>query len=124
LIDSRTFKLPHYWGLRQFSKFIRPGYQRVGFTCGNCSMDATLGQNVKPVAFQSAGGKIVVVVINDQSVSQVISLLSLPAGTYDITGVDPTSGQSPVTYPAQTIGAGQTLSVTFPAQAILTFAQR
>jgi hypothetical protein len=129
LIDrdlSRSFKLPHYWGLRQFSHFIRPGYQRVGFACTqNCPPpDPTIGEIVKPLAFKSAGGKIVAVVTNDQTVAQPISLLSLPAGTYDITGVDPTSGQSPVTYPTQTIGAGQALTVTFPAQAILTFVQR
>ena len=121
---SGVFKFPAFYALRQFSHYIRPGYQRVGFVCGNCSQDATLGQNVKPLAFQSAGGKIVAVVINDQAVSQPISLLSLPAGTYDITGVDPTSGQTPVTYPTQTIGAGQALTVTFPALAILTFVQR
>jgi hypothetical protein len=121
---SGVFKFPAYYALRQYAHFIRPGYQRVGLLCGNCSLDPTIGQNVKPLAFKSAGGKIIAVVINDQSVSQPISLLSLPAGTYDITGVDPTSGQSPVTYPTQSIAAGQALTVTFPAQAILTFVQR
>lgn len=121
---SKTMKLPVYYALRQYMHFIRPGYQRVGTTCSNCSTDVTLGQNVKPLAFQSPAGKIVVVVINDQAAAQSISLLSLPAGTYDITGVDPTSAQSPVTYPTQTIGAGQALTVTFPSLAILTFAQR
>lgn len=121
---SRTMKLPVYYVLRQYMHFIRPGYQRVGTTCSNCSTDVTLGQNVKPLAFQSPAGKIVVVVINDQAAAQAISLLSLPAGTYDITGVDPTSAQSPVTYPTQTIGAGQALTVTFPSLAVLTFVQR
>lgn len=121
---SKTVKLPPYYALRQYSHFIRPGYRRVGATCANCSTDATTGQNVKPVAFQSPAGKLVVVVINDQSGSQAITLNGLPAGTYDITGVDPAHAQSPVTYSAQTIGAGQAVTVTFPAQAIVTFAQR
>jgi hypothetical protein len=122
---SNVYKFPPFYALRQYSHFIRPGYRRVGMTCSNCTTaDATLGQNVKPVAFKSPAGKVVVVVINDQSFSQSIALLSLPAGTYDITGVDPTTGQSTATYPTQTIGAGQALTVTFPSQAILTFAQR
>ncbi len=121
---SRTVKLPQYYSLRQFSHFIRPGYRRVSANCSGCSMDATLGQNVKPVAFQSPAGKFVVVIINDQSGTQSVTLNGLPAGTYDITGVDPAHGLSPVTYTAQTIGAGQAVSLTFPAQAIVTFAQR
>jgi hypothetical protein len=123
---TNIFKFPAFYALRQFSHYIRPGFQRVGFACTqNCPPpDLTIGEVVKPLAFKSAGGKIVAVVINDQTVSQAISLLSLSAGTYDITGVDPTSGQSPVTYPTQTIGAGQALTVTFPARAILTFVQR
>ncbi|MBI3664264.1 MAG: hypothetical protein HY234_14595 [Acidobacteria bacterium] len=129
LIDTdlqRTFKLAIYYGLRQFSKYIRPDYVRVGFACTqNCpAPDSTTGEIVKPVAFRSPAGKIVAVVINDQSASQSISLLGLPAATYDIVGVDPGNAQSPVTYPAQTIGTGQALTVTFPAQGILTFAQR
>ncbi len=121
---SKAIKLPIFYVLRQFIHYIRPGYRRVGTSCSNCATDVTVGQNVKPLAFRSPAGKIVVVVINDQAVSQAISLLSLPAGTYDITGVDPTSAQATITYSTQTIGAGQALTVTFPALSILTFAQR
>ena len=123
---SKTIKLPVYYGMRQYSHFIRPNDVRVGMTCTmNCPLpDPALGAVVKPVAFRSPGGKIVVVVINDQTAAQSISLLGLPAGTYDITGVDPGNAQSPVTYPVQAILAGQALTVTFPAQSILTFAQR
>jgi hypothetical protein len=121
---SRTMRLPVYYVLRQYMHFIRPGYTRVAATCSGCSSDATVGQNVKPVAFKSPGGKIVLIIMNDQSGTQYATLNGLPAGTYDITGVDPAHGQSPVTYTSQTIGAGQSVTLTFPAQAVVTFAQR
>jgi hypothetical protein len=120
---SRFYKFPQYYGLRQYSRYIRPGYRRVGVTCAACTLDSTVGQNIKPVAFQSPSGALVVVVFNDQAVAADISLSGLPAGTYDITGVDPaaTTGR---TYSSQTIGTGQSLSITLPSQAIVTFARR
>ncbi|HEV8385190.1 MAG TPA: glycoside hydrolase family 30 beta sandwich domain-containing protein [Candidatus Acidoferrales bacterium] len=121
---SAYFKCANYYVIRQYSHWIHPGYVRVAATCSGCGIDPSFGLTVKPVAFRSPGGKIVVVVMNDQSASQAISLAGLPAGSYDIVGVDPSNSTSPVTYPVQTIGAGQSLSLTFPAQAIVTFAQR
>jgi glycosyl hydrolase family 30 len=121
---SKYYKFGQYYSYRQYAHYILPGYRRIGTTCGNCATDPTIGQIVKPVAFLTPSGKVVVVVINDQSGMQNISLLGLPAGTYDITGVDEVNQQAPVTYTTQTIGAGQTLIVAFPAQAILTFVQR
>jgi len=120
---SRYFKLPAYYGLRQFSQRIRPGYRRVGVSCPSCTSNATVGQNLKPVAFQGPAGQMVVVIINDQSGSQAIALSGLPAGTYDISGVDPanTSGR---TFSAQSVSAGQALNFTLPAQAIVTFVKR
>ncbi|MCL4523260.1 MAG: hypothetical protein M1453_07815 [Acidobacteria bacterium] len=121
---SKTIKLPIYYVMRQYMRYIRPGYQRVGTSCSNCTSDAVVGLNVKPLAFRSPAGKFVVVVINDQATSQAISLLGLPAGTYDITGVDPTIAQTPMTFPTQTISAGQALTVPFPALAVVTVVQR
>jgi hypothetical protein len=120
---SRFYKFPQYYGLRQYSHYIRPGDRRVGVTCAACTSNATVGQNIKPVAFLSPSGSLVVVVFNDQGVAADISLSGIPAGTYDITGVDPaaTSGR---TYASQTIGTGQSLSFTLPSQAIVTFARR
>ena len=118
---STYYKRAHYYANRQYMSFIRPGYTRVGISCSGCS-STSAGQNVKPVAFRSPAGSYVAVVINDQTISQVIQLDGFPAGNYQITGVDPanTAGR---TYPAQTIAAGQPLLLNFPAQGIVTFAQ-
>jgi hypothetical protein len=122
--QTRYYKFPHYFGLRQYSHFIRPGYVRIGLTCTNCGNDAGVGQVVKPVAFRTPAGKYVVVVINDTSAAQPISLTGFPAGTYDISGIDAVNQSAPVTYSSQTISAGGAITVNFPGQAILTFVQR
>jgi O-glycosyl hydrolase len=121
---SRSFKLAVYYAVRQYSRYVRPGFVRVGTTCANCGTDPNLGQVVKPVAFRTPTGKYVVVVLNDAAAPQSISLTGFPAGTYDISGVDPANATSPVSYTSQTIAAGESITVTFPGQAILTFVQR
>ncbi|HEV8385192.1 MAG TPA: hypothetical protein VGQ11_10000, partial [Candidatus Acidoferrales bacterium] len=118
------YKFANYYGLRQYSHYIRPNFVRVNATCTNCGSSSTLGQLVKPVIFRSPAGKYVAVVVNDWSTAQSIQLTGLPGGTYDITGVDSVHPRSPVTYPVQTITAGQPLSLAFPARSIVTFAQR
>jgi hypothetical protein len=117
-------KCPQYYAHRQFSHWIHPGYVRVSAACGGCGSDASYGQVIKPVAFRSPGGKLVVVVVSDVAGPQSLNVTGAPAGTYDITGIDASNSTFPVNYPAQTIGAGQSLSLTLPAQAIVTFAQR
>lgn len=121
---SRTFKQANYYGFRQYSRYIRPGYVRVNATCTNCGNDATVGQVIKPVVFRTPGGKYVAVVVNDSAAARTIYFGGFPAGTYDISGVDPGNATSPVTFTAQTISAGQYVSLNFPAQAIVTFVQR
>ncbi|MGH8067997.1 MAG: glycoside hydrolase family 30 beta sandwich domain-containing protein [Candidatus Entotheonellia bacterium] len=118
---SKSIKLAHYYCLRQFSHFIRPGYRRIGLTCSGC-VSTSAGQSVKGLAFQSPSGEYVAVVINDQTSSRTVELASFPAGVYTITGVDP---QNTVThsYPSQTISAGQRISFVLPAQAIVTVVQ-
>jgi O-glycosyl hydrolase len=123
LDHSRYFKFAAYYGLRQFSRYIRPGYQRIEVTCSQCPSSSSVGQIIKPVAFQGPGGRLVVVVINDQTSAQNIGLAGLPAGTYDITGVDP-GATTGVTYSPQVVASGQTLSFGLPAQAIVTFVKR
>lgn len=123
LDHSRYYKFAQYYGLRQFSRYIRPGYQRIGVTCSQCQSNGSVGQIIKPVAFQGPGGRMVVVVINDQTNAQNIGLAGLPAGTYDITGVNP-GATTGVTYSPQVVAGGQTLSFSLPAQAIVTFAKQ
>ncbi len=120
---SRYFKLGNYYAMRQYSRYIRPGYVRVGLGCSGCTSNSTIGQVQKAVAFQSPAGKLVVVVLNDQNNSARIALAGLPAGTYNITGVDPVNITG-VGFAPMTIGSGQSLAVTFPGRAILTFVQR
>ena len=120
---SENFKMPAYYALRQFSKYIRPGAVRVGLNCSGCTSNATIGRIQKAVAFQSPGGKYIVVMVNDQGGATRFAVSGLPAGVYEITGVDPghTSGMafSPVT-----LAAGQNLTVNFAGQAIVTLVQR
>jgi hypothetical protein len=124
-----------YYALRQYAHYIRPAYVRVDVSCTVISAcpDAMLGgvnvgQNIKPVAFSSPAGKYVLVVINDQTQEQTISIARLPSGTYAATGIDPNSFDptqpTARTYPAQTISAGQSLQLLFPAQAIVTIVQQ
>ncbi len=121
---SRYFKFATYYALRQYSHFIRPGARRLGLVCNNCASDPASGIVWKGVAFRTPAGKIVSVAVNDQLIARAVVLDGFPAGTYDIIGVDPVNDRSPVTYPSVTIGAGQSLTVNFPAQAILTIVQR
>ncbi len=120
---SGYHKFAPYYAVRQLSHYIRPGHTRIGVTCSGCT-NLSVGQNMKPVAFKSAAGKATVVVINDQNSIQTITILGLPAGTYNITGVDPAHATAPVTYSTQTIGAGGSIVFSFPAQAIITFTQQ
>ncbi len=119
---KRYHKLANYYGLRQYSHYIRPGHTRVAVYCSGCT-NLSSGQNVKPVVFQSPEGKIVTVVMNDQASGQTIVISGLPAGVYDITGVTP-QATTGTTFPTQAITAGQSLTLSFPAQAILTIAQQ
>jgi hypothetical protein len=119
---SGTFKGPSYYSLRQYAHYIRPRYIRIGFTCSGCGA-GPVGQNLKPVAFQSPKGKNVLVIINDQSTAQTITIVGLPAGTYNTTGVTP-QATAGTTFLAQMIVAGQPLVMNLPAQAIVTIVQQ
>jgi len=118
---STYYKQAHYYANRQYMSYIRPGDTRVGMTCAGC-FTTSAGQNVKPVVFRSPAGTYVAVVINDQPSAQEIQFNGFPAGTYRITGVDPRNPTGK-RYPDQAIAAGQSLSLEFPAQGILTIAQ-
>ncbi len=119
---SGYHKFAPYYAVRQLSHYIRPGHTRVAVTCTGCT-NLSSGQNVKPVAFRTAADKLVVVLINDQAMTQTISIVGLSGGAYDITGVTP-SATSGTSFPLQTIAAGQTLTLDLPAQAIITIVQR
>jgi len=113
---------PPYYAMRQFSRYIRPGYVRVEVECSGCPRNDEVQQVVKPVAFRSPDGKLVLVVVNDQAGAQELEL-NLPPGSYEITGVDPkkTEGQ---TYAALEVAPDQVAKFALPAQAIVTFAQK
>ena len=127
------YKLPSYYGMRQFSRWIRPGYVRVDTTCTGCTTDPATGLNVKTVTFRRPDGSYIIVAINDQDNSASLTLSGFPAGTYQIEGVEPTvctdppSGAgvrdrcTPIVFASQTIAGGQNLVLALPARSIVTF---
>ena len=127
------YKFPAYYALRQYGKWIRPGYVRVETSCTNCGTDPSTGLDVKTVAFQRPNGSYVIVVINDQSVSANVTLSGFPSGTYTIEGVDPSvctdppggagvrDRCTPTVYPSKSIASGGDLILDIPAQSIVTF---
>ena len=137
LVEPTTYdnfyKLPAYYGMRQFSHWIRPGYVRVDTTCTGCTTDPATGLNVKTVTFRRPDGSYVIVAINDQDNSASLTLSGFPGGTYQIEGVEPTvctdppSGAGvrdrcmPIVFATQTISSSQNLVLTLPARSLVTF---
>lgn len=127
------YKLPAYFGMRQFSRWIRPGYVRVDTTCSGCTTDPATGLNVKTVTFRRPDGSYVIVAINDQDNSASLTLSGFPGGTYQIEGVEPTvctdppggagvrDRCTPIVFASQTISGSQNLVLTLPARSIVTF---
>lgn len=119
---KRYHKLANYYGLRQFSHYIRPGDTRVAVNCSGCA-SGPLGLNIKPVAFKSPAGKVTLVVINDQDSDQSITILGLPPGTYSVSSVTP-QAVSGASLPSQTVSAENSLVSTLSPRAIVTILQQ
>ena len=126
---STYFLQPSYWVMRQFSRYVRPGYVRVAVTCTGCTMTSDRGPDVKALAWKRPNGSMVVNVVNDAGSPVTISLNGLPSGTYEISKLDPTlcasSGGKNRCTPQTTmtaLGSGFTLSL--PQDAVWTLSQR
>ena len=94
--------------LRQYFRFVRPGAQRIDAATDNPAFD--------PVAFVNLDGGNVVVIRADAAGS--IALAGLAAATYAATYT--TNGEYNVTSSAKAVAAGQTLTVSIPAQGVIT----
>ncbi len=93
--------------LRQYFKFIRPGAVRIEATSANNNFD--------PVAFINKDGKYIVVV---RGGGGSFTVGNLPAGTYGIKYT--TDAEYNKDLPDVTIGLGQTLTTSYPANGVIT----
>lgn len=93
---------------RQYTKYVRPGAQRVEATSSNAAFD--------PLAFINGNGKNVVVV--KAAAGGSFSIANLPAGTYGIFYT--TAAQYDVNLADVTIVGGQNVTGSIPAAGVLT----
>ncbi len=93
---------------RQYTKYIRPGAQRIDASTSNAAFD--------PVGFINSDGKYVVVV--KAAAGGNFSIANLPAGTY---GIFYTTGfEYDVHLTDQSLAAGQTLTTSIPTTGVIT----
>ena len=97
------------WFLRQYFRYIRPGAVRIGAR----STDPDL---IRPVAFRNRDGNVVVVANTTGKATLRIS--GLPEGAYRVTFA--TREQRGGAGAPVTIGAGETLAATIPAEGVVT----
>jgi dienelactone hydrolase len=94
--------------IRQYTKYVRPGAQRIEATSQNASF--------KPVAFVNENGKYVVVIKSESSGS--FSVSGLPAGTYGVFYSTDTAYN--VNLSNVTITTGQALTTSMPGVGVIT----
>jgi len=126
---SAYYLNPHYWVARQFIRYIRPGYVRVGATCSGCTDTPDRGPRLKAIAWKSPANRVVVNLINDSGSSLTVTVTGLPSATYDIFKLDPTlcfaSGSKNRCVPQSDMQASTgSLTFTLPTDAVWTFRQR
>jgi hypothetical protein len=108
LVSGAAQICPKNRTVRQYTKYVRPGAQRIDATSQNSAL--------APLAFINANGGYVVVV--KASASGSFSISGLPAGTYGIFYT--TASDYNVNRPDTTISAGQTLSTSIPDDGVIT----
>jgi hypothetical protein len=108
LVNGAAQICPKNRAVRQYTKYVRPGAQRIDAVSQNPAL--------APVAFINANGGYVVVV--KASASGSFSISGLPAGTYGVFYT--TASEYNVNRPDATISAGQTLSTSIPDDGVIT----
>jgi hypothetical protein len=108
LVNGKATICPNTKFIRQYTKFVRPGAQRIDASSVNGAFD--------PLAFINADGRYVVVVKSENGGS--FSVSGLPAGTYGIFYT--TNAQYDVNLPDVIITSGQSLSSSIPAAGVIT----
>jgi glucuronoarabinoxylan endo-1,4-beta-xylanase len=99
--------------MAQYSKFVRPGYYRVGATNPSAS-------NVRVTAYRGPEGQIAVVAVNESSSSQTITL-DVYNGCVDAFAKYTTSASKNVNDDGVVTATNNSASVTLDAQSITTF---
>jgi hypothetical protein len=99
--------------VRQYTKFIRPGSQRIGASSTNGVFE--------PAAFVRPDGGYVVVVKAEGGFGS-FSVSGLPAGSYGLSYA--TQSTWNIQLPNITITAGQLLSTSIPGEGVLTISAR
>jgi O-glycosyl hydrolase len=104
---------PSLWALGNFSKFVRPGFVRVGSSSNN--------GNILVSAFKDpAIGQLVVVVVNQGTTARTVQMSGLPAGTWATPYL--TENNADIREPQADVLL--TLPVSVPAQSITTYVAR
>jgi hypothetical protein len=125
---SQHYLRPTYWVQRQWMKYIRPGYVRIGHTCASCGTggaESTL--SIKAVAFKRPNGTVIVGIMNDTASPQTVTLNGLPSGNYTVHKLDPTmcvsSGGKNRCAPTSSTFSGTSQDLSMPANAVWTVSQ-
>jgi hypothetical protein len=108
-------KKHHYWALRQFTRFIRPGAVRVltAVKCGGC--------RVRSAGFLSPQGKPVMVLVNPEPRQRRARISGLPLGSlrFTVTALDQLGTEAAL----EPVGKEPAYEVLLPAESILTIWQ-
>jgi hypothetical protein len=108
-------KKHHYWALRQFTRFIRPGAVRVltSVKCGGC--------RVRSAGFLSPQGKPVMVLVNPEPRQRKARISGLPHGSlrFTVTALDQLGTEAAL----EPVGKEPGYEVLLPAESILTIWQ-
>jgi O-glycosyl hydrolase len=118
-VDGSTVTTPkRLWAIGQFSRFVRPGWYRVGSTTGPTS-------GVYTSAYRSdTGNDIAVVLINDNTSAKTVSL-SLQGATGFAASLkayrtSSTENLVEVTAPTYTTGGASISGISLPASSVTT----
>jgi len=126
---STYYLNPHYWVVRQFVRYIRPGDVRLGTTCIGCFDTADRGPRLKAVAWRRSGGRVTVNLINDSGGAITVNVTGLPSATYDIFKLDPTlcvssGGKNRCTPQTEVRTVNGATNITIPTNGVWTIRQR
>ncbi len=116
-LDGSGYDKPaHYWAVRHFSHFLRPGAVRVGLRIATPSRSSVLA-----AGFLSPDGRPVIVAINPSQSPRDVRFSNLPPGAYRLSLT--TRDQKAAEQPLGTLAPGQRLDYTLPPESIATIWQ-
>lgn len=120
--DASTFYLqPFYYVVRQFTRYVAPGYVRVAANSSN--------GNVWTTAWERSDGTLVIHILNNSGSPQSVTVTGLPNQIFDVHKLDPsmcgTTGQFRCTPDDSTTAtpSGGSLTVSMVNGAVWTLAE-